>query len=479
MKRLLTCLCLCATFVAHGQQTKLWLQTRNAAGMGSSSLPDSGQTWMGGNFVQGDFRRAQQAESSRQLLFFSEGFHSLKKGMVYGSFQYIQQQDVNVQFSDIMDPYRGTPYLLADSVGGDWKRQSYRMQLKAASGPLLGDRIRLGMGVKYNVGTGARQNDPRPLDDVNELSLLPGFTWKVHPAHTIGVNGVYGYFKESVALENKNTNRTQYLYKLLGMGQYELPTTLTVGASRYYNGTRWGGDVQYHYQHHLLEAMVTGGYSKYREVATDGTSNPLKGGTLEETNVHASVDVVYKAHRVRVGYMHDDRIGIETQYTRNTTTARWEVVLEAPFTTAFVQQAKVEYEWLHGSWLAHVGAAYHSLENKYLLTNSNQKIDNIIYTVQLGKSWSAFDLQVQGGYRQRLQEQLSYQLMTTTTNLIAYKVLYPDHAYLSANAYSAGLQGQYYFKYEKARFFVKGRAGVENGLGQNRTNFLLAVGAIY
>lgn len=478
----ITCFCLCATYVAHGQQVKQWLQTKNAAGLGSTVLPDSGQTWLGGNVIQGDFRRAQQAESSRQLLFFSDGFHALKKGMVYGSFQFTQQQDVNVQFSDVMDPYRGTPYLIADSVGGDWKKQMYNMQLSAASGPLLKERIRLGIGVKYKVATGARQNDPRPLNDVNELGVMPGLTWQISKKHTLGVNGFYGTYKESIQLENKNTGRSQYLYKLLGLGQYELPTIMSVSATRYYNGTKYGGDVQYHYQHHKLEAMLTAGYRDYKEVTTDGTTSPLKGGTFHETETNAGVDVVYGPHHVSVGYIQYDRIGTETQYSRNTATSQWDIVLEAPFWTSFVQQSNVSYEWNYKTWLLHAGAAYNTMENKYLLTNSIQQIDYITYSVTAGKSWNSFDLQLQGGYRQHVQDLLNYQLMTTTSNLIAYKVLYPDHAYMAANAYRAGLQAQYYFKIEKAprtRFFVRGQAAVENGLGSNRTNFLLAAGAIY
>ena len=481
IKQAVTIMLLCAGLPAYGQQVadtvyrvdrvdrnRPWLHTTNAAGLGESALPAAGQTWLGGHFVQGDFRRVQQPESTRELLFFSEGYHPVQKGVVYGSFQYKQQEDLNIQLNDVMDPYRGTPYLLADSIGGDWKKQSYSLQLKAASGPLLHQQLRAGLGIDYKLATGARQNDPRPLNNVNDLQLFPGLTWQLYPAHTIGLNGYFGAFQESVSLQNKNTNRTQLLYKLLGMGQYEVPTILSVSASRYYKGKRYGGDVQYHYQSKSVQVLVAAGYRSYKEEVTDGSVTPLKGGTLDETSAHASVEVLYKQHRLSGSYVQYDRTGTETQYVRNRTTGNWDIALEAPFSTSYVQQGQLTYEWRQDEkWRLHAGISYNGFTNKYLLSASSQQIDNMNYTLMATRSWSHLDLCLQGDYTQNLQQSLNYQLMSTTSNLIAYKLLYPDQTYLSAEAWGVGFKGKYNFHFKEAPrtwFFIRGLAAVRQPL---------------
>jgi hypothetical protein len=502
-------LLLCAALPAHAQQpafdtipradrlllNRPWLQTNNAAGWGLSQLPAAGQTSMGGQFIQGDFHRAQQPESTAQLLFFSEGYRPVKKGMIYGSFSYNNQQDRNIRMSDVMDPYRGTPYLLADSIGGDWKKQSYALRVKAATGPLWQGRLRLGTGIDYKVATGARQNDPRPLNTVNDITITPGITWNIHRNSTIGINGLYGAFQESISIQNKNTDRGQLLYKLLGLGQYELPTTILAGATRYYKGKKYGGDAQYHWQNRQWELLGTLGYGKYREEATDGTIIPLKGGTLEEKQTTAAAWIGYTTgksqHRVLLNYDQYDRVGVETQYTLNRTTNIWEVVLEAPFTTSFVQTGRVAYEWNTPALLLHAGVTYNGIDNKYLFPVSTQTINNLTYTIAARGNYSfkngnSLEAGLSGGFTQSLEQQLDYRLMTTTTNLVANQVLYPDHAYLTADVLRAGVQLQYNFRYYKAPrtlFFIRAQTMLDkpmnNDLPGSRSTVLFSIGAFY
>lgn len=501
-------LLLCAATAVHAQQpvtridklplSKPWLNTENAAGWGGSELPASARSYGRGQWTQGDFHRAQQPESSRQLHFFSEGIKSIGKGMIYGSFHYNRQEDINIQLADVIDPYRGTPYLLTDSVGGDWKKQLYSMQVKAATGPILNRHVHLGIGISYKTATGARQNDPRPLNNVNEIHVMPAITWQPSKKHTIGLNGFYGAFQESVSLQNKNTDRNQHLYKLLGMGQYALPSILSVSASRRYKGDRYGGNVQYSWQHRQWQILADVGYSNYREVATDGSIPPLKGGTLEETVVTGMVTALHNRHRLTLNYAQYDRIGIETQYARDLNNNTWTVTLEAPFTTSYIQTGKVSYDYITTgyTWMLHGDITYHDQQNKYLQPASSQQISNLTYTLSAGKRFpvkknNSIEATVCGAYMQNIQQELNYLLMTTTTNLIAYKVLYPDHAYQTADAVRTGASLQYNFSHKevpRVQFFIQGSTHLHVPLSTgttgyelhgNRNSIMFTIGAFY
>lgn len=259
-----------------------WLHTQNAAGLQLSNVPTAGYTAFGALLENGDFKKSQQAADDRQFGFHSSRYQRLKKGVIYGSFNYIQQWSNQVNWSDVLDPYRGTPYIIADSIGGNWKKQRYDLELKAATAPLLGERMVLGAGIKYSVFTGARQNDPRPLNNAGELTLTPSLVYRLGKNQQLGINGVYGFYKEDISFELKNTNVTHSLYKLLGLGQVTSPPSiLATAASRYYKGKKYGAALQYNIGSENWQWLTEAAYTTYTEQVTDGSGIPLLSGTYK------------------------------------------------------------------------------------------------------------------------------------------------------------------------------------------------------
>lgn len=517
MKHIRIILCCCVLSTAawaqdrqpiQPQQVTLlrpWLQTQNASGLKLSDIPVAGYTYLGGRMEDGTFKKSQQPETDQQLLFHSSRYQPLKGGVIYGSFNYTQQNSRNVYWNDLLDPYRGTPYNIVDSIGGNWKKQQFDMEVKAATGLLAHDKLILGAGLKYSVGTGARQNDPRPLNNAGDFHIRPSLIYLLGKRHQVGINGLYGFFNESVSFEVKNLMYNHNLYKLLGLGQYASPPTILSGnASRNYNAKRYGGALQYNYQGNKWQWLTEVAYTNYVENVTDGSGLPLAGGTYKRQEYGGSSTWQYTpgnyAHQVRLQYKMIDGSGIESH--QKMIDGFWQTILEAKFYTASESAARLEYMLVKNrsqsqyTWYAKASISWNDVENKYLIPYSRQHFSNIRYDVTGAYTWSlgkysGLEAQIYGAYQTNMDAYLNYVLMTTGTNIVAQKVLYPDHDYSTANAVTAGAGIQYHFSWKEAaaaRFFIKLNAAtiqrtsaplIPTGPDGGRNNFALTIGAFY
>ncbi|SEW43198.1 hypothetical protein SAMN04488122_3187 [Chitinophaga arvensicola] len=482
-----------------------WLQTQNAAGLQWSDVPAAGYTAFGTQQENGDFKKSQQPESDRQLLFHSSRYQPLKKGVLYGSFNYIQQWSGQVHWSDVLNPYRGTPYIMADSIGGDWKKQRYDLELKAATARLANNKLVLGAGVRYSVYTGARQNDPRPLNNAGELTLTPSLVYQLGKRQQIGLSGLYGFYKEDISFELKNTNVTHSLYKLLGLGQVSSPPSiLAVSASRYYNGKKYGGALQYSISGQHWQWLTEASYASYTEKVTDGSGIPLLSGTWKKKDYQLRSVWQYTAadyaHRITAVYKMNDGSGIESH--QKLVDGFWQTILEATFYTATQSTGRLEYLLMKQrtkdqyAWYAKAGITWSDTENKYLVPVSRQQYSSLRYDITAARNWSlgtysGIEAQVQAAYRTNLNAYLNYSLMTNSSNIVAQQVLYPDHDYYTANAVEAGASVQYHFSWKEAaaaRFFLRLNAvttqrtaatALPYGPDGSRQRFAFTIGAFY
>lgn len=483
----------------------LWQNGTNAAGLRQDSIIAFEKTVLGFDQQKGKFKLAQQPNSSQRLNFASERFQNIGKTLFYGKFAYTQQWDKQLNFSDVLDPYRGTPYVLADSIGGDWKKQLYSLQLKVASPELLNKRFTVGLGTSLNVRTGARQNDPRPLSTANEITLTPGLTWKFNPKNLIGLNGWYSRYREDISLEVKNSNINHYLYKSLGLGQLELPTAFTTGASRVYTGNKWGGNLQYQLQSGRLKWLSAIGYSAYEEQVADGTSVPRKSGTWKQSaysfNSNLNVNGKNFFHRVALRVERLEDKGIEFHEFYNASLKTWQTLLEAEFYSAETDRASLSYSLIKSgkqdafNWLAEIGGDYFSTGRNYLIPASAQEITNAAVWLKGIKVWhlsAAGNLQtgIKTLYTQNLSNSLSYIPITGDRTLLARAVLYPDQHYLSADHLTTSLNIQYDFKFQtvkNVRFLIGGSLTNQHSLSTdsypnavgNRNYWSFSLSALY
>lgn len=479
-----------------------WLQATNAAALGIQPLPERGSVYLQGFQQEGDFRKAQEPDRTRQLVFQSERYQPVKAASIFGSFRFTQQWDDSIRFSDVLNPYHGTPYLLADSVGGDWKKQFYQLHMKMASGWLVNYRIKAGAGINYRNATGARQNDPRPLNYSNEFSISPSLLYQIKPNRHTGINGWYESFREEISLEIQKQGESHKLYKLLGLGEYTPPIGFSPSTNRTYQGKKYGGDLFYELHNSRCTWLTEAGIRAYQENVRDGASIPRPAGKLNEKDYLFSTLLQYNGSVLRklmLTLQLQDYTGTEYHTTYSSTERKWIISAALPLYNSKVYNTSVSFELMKLAgmndfkWLLHTDVAWSSMERKYIYPASRQYISRVIGTIRAGRNWfrsgANFQCLVSITYSGVFEADLDYKEMTTTSNLIARKVLYPDHDYMGAALWSTKYSMNYIFKqYKKNRFFIKADAEltrrssevtIVNGFDGSRTTFVFTVGSIY
>lgn len=485
--------------------TQPWLASANAAALGLRPLPERGSASLQGYQESGHFRRAQQPDRTQKLIFQSARYQRIKAVSIYGRFQFTQQQDDSIRYADILNPYRGTPYILADSIGGDWKKQFYQLQMKMASGWLAHHKLKIGVGIDYENGTGARQNDPRPLNYANTYSVTPSLLYQLTPQSHLGLNGYYAHFREEVSLSIQTNGNSHKLYKLLGLGYYSPPTSFSTSTTRTYQGNTIGGDLLYTQQHDATTWITEAGMRRYTEDTWDGSSIPRATGLLAETDY--TFHTVLQYHRgamlrqLKLALQGKDYQGTEYSTSYDSDVRKWIITTELPLYSGQAYQGSLSFEWMKQitpyeyQWLLHAEVNGTSLERHYTYPVAHQLIRRITGLLRGGRNWLLHEadlqclLQVQ--YSNALQTDLTYTDMTTTTNLIAQEVLYPDQDYMGATTWGASGSVNYIFKQakdSKNRFFVKADAQfiqrssavtVNNGFDGSRTTVMFTVGSLY
>lgn len=180
----------------------------------------------------------------------------------------------------------------------------------------------------------------------------------------------------------------------------------------------------------------------------------------------------------------------------------WQTILEAKFYSAVQSTGRLEYMLIKNkqadeyAWYAKAGLTWNDTENKYLVPASKQHYSGLRYDVTAARNWSlskfsGLEAQLQAAYRTNLDAYLNYTLMTNSSNIVAQRVLYPDHDYNTANTWEAGAMVQYNFSWKEAaaaRFFLRmnaittqrtGTTQLPYGPDGARHRFAFTIGAFY
>jgi len=101
----------------------------------------------------------QEGSGSSALKLFSESFEKDSKYHFFGKAEFISDQKKNVGWRDVEDYELLSPYLIADSVGGTYKRESYSL---SGGSSLKNKNMEYALRASYQGAVSYRQVDPRP-----------------------------------------------------------------------------------------------------------------------------------------------------------------------------------------------------------------------------------------------------------------------------------------------------------------------------
>jgi len=220
----------------------------NPAGLARALGGDRARLAAGVDRVAGALRRPQQPARTHAAAGAAEGVRRFGRGgaaVATGSFAAARRADAEVAWTNAGDAYARTPYVWADSIGGDWQHDVVALGA-ALAGPLSRlpplARAHGGLAVDYAVSQGARQNDPRPLARRRWLALTPGLVVVLGAGVRAGVRGTVAWEREDQELGGGPSPDNPTVFRLRGPATFD--RTQLNSAERVVHGRRVGGGVQ-------------------------------------------------------------------------------------------------------------------------------------------------------------------------------------------------------------------------------------------
>lgn len=478
------------------------LHTQNTAALWQLPMDQIGRSTVAGEAMGGNFRRPQQPKGSGALHLLTERYQRTDKLFWYGKFAFARSRDQDIAWSSVLDPHRGTPYVLADSIGGDWNKQTYALQAKLATAPLFGERIQAGMGVQYQLATGAKQLDPRPLNYATTLSLSPSLLWHVDRRQQVGISAQYQNFKEDIQIQIRRPQTTHNLYRFKGLSIHDQVIPVSSGANRDYASHLWGTELQYQLQwrgHYSLVASF--GYDRLSESTTDGSTLPSPAGNYTSKRMHGqAVLTKTKGNNRQQWILHaanwrDEGTEFHTSYDAGL--GRYVVTFSGALYQQRGYRASGRYQLSHHNAggdmtrMVYAGVDYENRKSDYLyIQPSRQDLSRLSYYVgaqyHVALQWR---LWARLGYSHSPYQSLAY-TPKAGVNTAAQEVLFPDHDYLSASAGHVQVKAQRILQFArtgKTQWFVQAHTYYEHrldqtdytGFGSSRYRIQIGFGAYY
>jgi hypothetical protein len=425
-----------------------WLGTSNPAGLHFNEGPLPGRMNLHYGLQDGAYKRVQQGDRLDRFSLQSSSYTRVKDMNLFGSFSYEKSLEQGLDFSNTNDPYRGTPYDMIDTVGGD----SYNREFFFLNGTLakpLGRSLVAGVSYDFGVGVSVQDRDPRPQNKVLDMSLKPGLIWSL-PKLKLGLNLEYVYYNEEIDIDIIKENAYMTIFRVLGPAVAY--THEAKSFNRLYKRNSRGGGGQLNYRNGRLDILLSGEFLYFNESAHDGGKggdaswsylrhvSDLEGmdwsadGTLKYSgdrfmhllnarlNVVSSLGTEKIAKLVQVGVL-------DTQ--------DWIFFMDDPKYCSEKVDARVTYDWVRmkgpftKDWSVRLGGGYSSFAERYHIPFQEQWYSSALVSLEAEKIFhagrSAFTLGGGVRYRWNLDGLLDLEI----SNFMYDKLLQPDYMYLT------------------------------------------------
>ncbi len=424
-----------------------------------------GHASAGADAVSGSFHRPQEAERETGIFFNADGDRRVGRFRLKGQFNFRQSFENGVRYASTFNPLRDMPYVIADSTGGDWRKQDYSMWVDISTkiaGPLYA-----GLAIDLEVGRGAKKVDPRPQATMSRISLAPSLSLKTGNAGILSAGFTYTTSREVSNMILYDSSTPQKLYLLKGLGQYTYEIFSNTERERKYSGDRMGALLGWQYAKGSSSLELKAMYSNGQETVFDIDYNkPHYRGRYITDSYSAEADFGYDGGRLcidaRIGYSGSHGSGREfVQYFDSSPDVNaWVTDSEIP--ARYVRQqdnavAGIGLGLVSGGnriWDFRADTEYGNDRQSYRAMSSSMDISsldivgNILRNIFLKKSEIA--LKISGGYRMNLGSDLQYVPRETDDTNISEGLVMADYSILRADYFHAGCGIGYSFRIRKA-----------------------------
>lgn len=260
----------------------IWLQSQNPVAY--AGIRDAMDIHMAYGHVSGPYKYLSDPESVNGGKVSVEGFKQVGRLHFFGSFSYGLSTLNGQKWKDVLMPSPGNPYLLADSIGGDYNNELF--DIRGAMASSLNDRITWGIAATYKGGTSSDENDPRALIDAVRYSIRPGILYRFS-RWSLGADIGFEGYAEKIGMDSYHGTSNFVFFQFQGLGNY-FPDSGN-GHSRRYKGKAAGGNIQFGWKERHIENILQLGYKNNEEKSEDGsTATPFKSGDYKEDTYSVS-----------------------------------------------------------------------------------------------------------------------------------------------------------------------------------------------
>ncbi len=262
----------------------------NAATLRALPAIEYGTLGLGYAHESGNFKPVLTEGISNGVNFSTEKYRFFKRTAVYGNFSADRTWDAFADYFNTENAYRGTPYILLDTVGHDQvERQVYRIEGRVAHS--IGNHT-IGASVRYKAGLSAQNRDPRAKIMVSEFTVGPGYMWQIGH-QKLGITAGWDYRSEEVEVKVIEDFQEYTLYYLLGI---RAATSLSSNSFvRRYN--RQGYRVEGQWANAWLTCIMGGNASE--EGVTDGMYSLTDNkdfARMQNTALYANLFATFREH---------------------------------------------------------------------------------------------------------------------------------------------------------------------------------------
>lgn len=476
-----------------------WLFTTNPAALSQMNLSLKGILNVDYSFENGDYKRVQQGDKMNSYKFATSSYSQINDISLYGSFNFEKSLENGLNYSNVNDPFRLTPYQVVDTIGND----IYDREFYSASGGIskpFGNKLILGLASDFTVGLAAQNRDPRPQNKVFNMTVSPGLIWKLDK-FKLGANFIYQYYNEEIEINIVRANYQATFFTLHGPGI----ATFHEAASfnRLYMRNSLGFDLQFAYENSKTKSINGLRFLVHEETAGDGrkAADASWSYIKDDSQLNAFQFDLYNT----TSLMNNERIH-SFGYMLNVNTLLGKEIIQRleridgidmdDWVTYGVEEKygaedfklNVYYHYfkLKSGSQKDCGlklyADYHSFIENYYIPNQEAYYKNLSFGISIDKVFyphsKSFSLGMNLKYKMNLDGAQNFSDYT----FLAEKILMPDFEYLTCNYLAPGLNVAFEIPTRKIfdQYFIKSAVEFYLGSnGQSRTIFNLSTGVTF
>jgi len=428
-----------------------WAESSNAASLSFFDYQNKiGNVYLGFAQEEGDYRLFQEAKAENKYGFFTSGYVKLGKWDFFGNFNYYSENDKEIKWADVLEPYNDNPYNIGDSIGGNYFKEYFKMEAKGAY--RLGAITTLGFDVKYKTGVGAKRKDPRPENVITSFEFMPAVIFNFNKIK-LGANLRYMGGKEDTEISTVTGNSFDIFY-FRGLGVFS--STLEED-DRTDELNLYGGGLQFCFDGDGISCVTEINSSKQITDIKRGTSYPVQIVSLEKYNTEVAATLNFtssgkKVNKLKFSY-NDKRVyGLEPvlESVAEEVTYQWSSV--AKYTLYWNKEKEYGFNY---SYYKLIDASHFnwggSLSGKLLSANTTyyfvpefnkQKINqfSLDAVIEKGFSFASNQLVVSlnGGYRSGFDCSLDVVEVEELLNTVNTGFVNHDFEYQKAGLFETG-----------------------------------------